>query len=162
MSGVTPVLALTEDMPERQLDAGEVLFDQGDPTRHLVAVLVRGSLTIQVDGAVVSDITLPGTFVGEMGALLDNSRSATVVANERSTVRLIGDPDAFFASHPELALELARQLAGRLHRLLAYLAQVRREHADSDGHLILLDRVISQLSLPPLPPHPTANKDRPN
>jgi CRP-like cAMP-binding protein len=95
---------------------------------------------------VVSDITLPGTFVGEMGALLDHSRSATVVANEPSTVRLIGDPDALFASHPELALELARQLAARLHRLLAYLAQVRKQYADSEGHLLLLDRVISQFS----------------
>jgi CRP-like cAMP-binding protein len=133
-------------MPERRLAAGEALFDQGHDAEPVVAVLVRGSLTIEVDGAVVSDITLPGTFVGEMGALLGNTRSATVVASEPSTVRLIGDPDALFASHPELAMELARQLAARLHRLLAYLAQVRRKYADSEGHLLLLDRVISQFS----------------
>jgi CRP-like cAMP-binding protein len=149
MSTSSPVLELTADMPERQLAVGEALFDQGDATQHLVAVLVEGSLTIEVDGAVVSDITLPGTFVGEMGSLLGNHRSATVVAAEPSTVRLVGDPDALFSSHPELALELARQLAGRLHRLLAYLAQVRRQHADAEGHLLPLDRVISQLSAPP-------------
>ena len=38
---------------------------------------------------------------------------------------MIGDPDAFFTSHPQLALELARQLAGRLQRILAYLADIR-------------------------------------
>jgi CRP-like cAMP-binding protein len=152
----TAPLDLTEGMPERQLASGEVLFDQGATTAHLVAVLVHGSLTVEVDGAVVSDITLPGTFVGEMGALLDHSRSATVVASEPSTVRLIGDPDALFASHPELALELARQLAARLHRLLAYLAQVRKQYADSEGHLLLLDRVISQFSSLP---HGAATND---
>jgi CRP-like cAMP-binding protein len=81
-----------------------------------------------------------------MGALLDSRRSATVTATEPSTVRIIGDPDEFFASHPDLGLELARQLAARLHRLLAYLAQVRRQYADSDGHLTLVDRVLSQFS----------------
>ena len=52
------------------------------------------------------------------------ARTATVTATAPSTVRIIGDPDAFFASHPEIGLELARQLAGRLHRLLAYLGDV--------------------------------------
>ena len=60
-------------------------------------------------------------------------RTARVVATEPTTVRSIGDPDAlFFASHPELALELARQLAGRLHRLLAYLGDVRSQYRDAE------------------------------
>ena len=140
------MLDLTTSLPERHLDTGEVLFDQGESTPHTVAVLVSGSLDIELGGAIVSDISLPGTFVGEMGALLGSSRSATVVAGKPSIVRTIGDPDNFFSSHPELGLELARQLAARLHRLLAYLAQVRQQHADAEGHLLLVDRVLSQFS----------------
>src|SRR3546814_5516264 len=57
---------------------------------------------------------LPGAFVGEIGALLATARTADVVAAEDSVVRTIGEPEAVFSAHPQLALELARQLAGRL------------------------------------------------
>ena len=60
--------------------------------------------------------------------------------------RSFGQPDTFFATNPELALELARQLAGRLHRLLAYLADMRAQYADSDGHLTMVDSVLGDLS----------------
>jgi CRP-like cAMP-binding protein len=146
MDSLSRVLELTAGLPERHLDTREVLFDQGESTPRTVAVLVQGSLDIELGAAVVSDISLPGTFVGEMGALLGSSRSATVVAGKPSIVRLIGDPASFFSSHPELGIELARQLAGRLHRLLAYLAQVRRQYADAEGHLLLVDRVLSQFA----------------
>ena len=118
------VLELTATMTERTLAPGEVLLDQGGGTSLGVAVLVEGELVVELGGAPISEITIPGAFVGEIGALLGTARSATVIARAPSRVRLIGDPDAFFAEHPELALELARQLAGRLQRLLAYLADV--------------------------------------
>ena len=82
-----------------------------------------------------------------------------MVAVEPSTVRLIGDPDAFFASHPEVALELARQLAGRLHRLLAYLGDLRAQYADSDGHLTMIDSVLGRLaSRPPVDIEPGSDR----
>ena len=80
-----------------------------------------------------------------MGALLGTARSATVVATGPSTIRLIGDPDQFFAAEPQLGIELARQLAGRLHSLLAYLDDVREQYAGSDGHLEVFDRVLGRL-----------------
>jgi CRP-like cAMP-binding protein len=145
------VLDLTRDMPERRLVSGEVLYDQGGsgPAAMDVAVFVEGSLQIELDGAFLDDVTVPGTFVGEIAALLGTVRSATVVAREPSTVRLIGDPDAFFETHPTLAVELARQLAGRLHRLLTYLHDVRAQYADSDGHLAMIDSVLGRLASRP-------------
>lgn len=143
------VLSLVTDMPTRVLDAGEVLFDQGSGTGAEVAVLVDGALEVVLDGAVLSDITVPGSFVGEIGALLHTARTATVVAREPSTVCVIGDPDAFFASHPELGLELARQLAGRLHRLLAYLGDVRAQYGGAEGHLTMVDSVLGKLASRP-------------
>lgn len=153
------MLDLTADMPEVRLDPGAVLFDQGDGDRGSVAVLVEGALRVELDGTTLSDITVPGAFVGELGALLGTARSATVVASEPSTLRLIGDPDGFFGTHPQLGLELARQLAGRLHRLLAYLADVRSQYADADGHLAVVDSVLGRLaSRPPVEIDPGSDR----
>jgi CRP/FNR family transcriptional regulator, cyclic AMP receptor protein len=139
------ILASTADMPVRPLATGEVLYGQGDDSPG-VAVLVDGALQVALGGNPLDRIDVPGAFVGEIGALLGTARTATVVALEPSTIRLIGDPDAFFASHPALALELARQLAGRLHRLMAYLGDVRAQYADSDGHLMMIDSVLGRLA----------------
>lgn len=149
MSGADDVLASTAGMPERRLAAGEVLFDQGADGSASVAVLVEGSLRIDLGSTHLSDVTAPGSFVGEIGALLGTERTASVVARGPATVRVIGDPEAFFATHPEVALELARQLAGRLHRLLAYLDDLREQYADQGGHVALVDSVLSRLASRP-------------
>lgn len=143
------VLELVAEMPERRLEPGEVLYDQGHERDVEVAVLVTGALDIVLEGEPLSEITVPGAFIGEIGALLHTARTATVVAREPSTVRVIGDPDAFFTSHPELGLELSRQLAGRLHRLLAYLGDVRAQYAGTDGHLTMVDAVLGKLASRP-------------
>jgi len=149
VSTPSDAVALTTGMPERRLEPGDVLFGRGDRDQMSVAVLVDGALRVELDGSTLSDLTIPGSFVGELGALLGTVRSATVVATEPTTVRVIGDPDGFFATHPALALELARQLAGRLHRLLAYLADVRSQYADADGHLAVIDSVLGRLASRP-------------
>src|SRR4051812_4823917 len=149
MTAQTEVLALTEGMPARTLVDGEVLYGQGDDSIVEVAVLVDGALRVEQDGVALATINMPGAFIGEIGALLGTDRSATVVAVEPSTVRVIGDPDTFFATHPALAHELARQLAGRLHRLLAYLGDIRTQYADSEGHLTMIDSVLGRLASRP-------------
>ena len=124
-----------------------------------VAVLLEGGLRVELDDILLAHLSIPGSFVGEVGALLGTARSATVVAGEPSTVRLIGDPEAFFASHPEIGLELARQLAGRLHRLLAYLTDLRRQYAGADGHLTMIDSVLGRLAArPPLDIEPGSDR----
>ncbi len=150
VNGRPAVLTLTDGLPERHLEPGETLFRQGEPDHASVAVLVSGSLRVEVDGGRLPDVAVPGSFVGEVGSLLDVPRTADVVAAAPTTVRLIGDPRAFFESHPSLALELARQLAGRLHRLTAYLDDVRTQFADSEGHLTMVDAVLSRLASRPV------------
>jgi CRP-like cAMP-binding protein len=140
------VLALTADLPPRHLAPGDELYRQGDESDAGIAVLVDGSLRIELDDVVLSQIDAPGAFVGEIGALLGTPRTARVVATEPTTVRAIGDPSHFFASHPDLALELARQLAGRLQRLLAYLGDVRTQYRDAGDHLSMLDTVLGKLA----------------
>src|SRR5689334_2778767 len=134
----TRALELTAGMPEERLEVGDELFGH-ELTHSSVAVLVTGRLLVQAGGSEIAQLDVPGAFVGEIGALLGVQRSAQVTALEPSVVRMIGDPLTFFQEHPELSLELARQLAGRLHRLVAYLADVRAQYADRDDHLAMVD-----------------------
>lgn len=144
----TDVIALTEGMPERSVPAGASVFVDGVGP-PAVLVLVSGQLSVRQGRTELARLDRPGSFVGEIGALLGTPRSADVVAAEDSVVRSIGEPEAFFARHPDLALELARQLAGRLHRLVAYLGDVREQYADREDHLGMLDTVLARLSSRP-------------
>ncbi|MET0143606.1 MAG: Crp/Fnr family transcriptional regulator [Ilumatobacteraceae bacterium] len=149
MDGRPLVVELTEGLPEQSLAVGERLYEEGTAQSATVAVLVAGRLEIESEGNRLPDVTLPGSFVGEVGALLAIARTATVTASEPSTVRIVGDPQTFFESHPALSLELARQLAGRLYRLTSYLADVRTQYADAGGHLAMVDAVLSRLATRP-------------
>lgn len=144
----TDVVTLTAGMPERSVPTGTSVFDDraGSPP---VLILVSGRLRVDVGGGTLAEIETPGAFVGEIGALLGIPRTADVLAMEPSVVRTIGEPEAFFAAHPELALELARQLAGRLHRLVAYLGDVRAQYGDREDHLGMLDSVLARISSRP-------------
>jgi sulfate permease, SulP family len=152
------ILTLTADMPVRRLLPGDVLFDRGEGGTS-IAVLIDGELHVELDGARLSEITTPGAIVGEIAALLGTARTATVVARTDSTVRVVGEPDVLFADHPEIALEMARQLAGRLQRLLAYLGDLREQYAEADGHLSVFDAVLGRLaSRPPVEIEPGSDR----
>lgn len=154
MPSMHPALELTTGMPERRLAPGQKLFDD-EQGSSAIAVLVEGRLLISSGGAEIAQVDVPGAFIGEIGALLAVPRVAEVTAAETTVVRHIGDPTTFFHDHPELALELARQLAGRLHRLTAYLADVRVQYADRDDHLGMADALLGRLaSRPPVEVEP--------
>jgi len=142
---IEDVLALTVNLPERSLAAGETVYDEGDEALTVI-VVVSGELEIAQGGVVVNRHSTPGSFIGEIGALLDQPRSATVTALVPSVVREIGHPDDFFAAHPQLAKELSRQLAARLYRLTAYVADVQRQFADHDDHLGMFGEVLDRIA----------------
>jgi hypothetical protein len=75
----TDILALVANQPLVALDAGQVLFAEGDPPTAMF-VVKSGTLRIQSGGVVYEDVG-PGGIVGEM-ALVEkhHARSATVFA----------------------------------------------------------------------------------
>ncbi len=125
--------------------AGEVVYREGDAVTT-VLVLVDGQLQIDRGGVVVNTHRVPGSVVGEIGALLHQPRSATVTAAVPSVIREIGDPDDFFAANPQVGLELARQLAARLARLTAYVADVQQQFRDRDDHLGVFGELLTRIA----------------
>jgi CRP/FNR family transcriptional regulator, cyclic AMP receptor protein len=138
------VLALCADLPTRTLEAGEFLLTEGS-SGGTMYVLVRGAVEVRKDGGTLVRIDGPGAFLGEISALLGGPRSADVVAVEPSEVRVIDDPMTALAGEPELVLAIARLLAYRLRAVTGYLADLRRQYGGAEGHLALMDQVLSEL-----------------
>jgi CRP-like cAMP-binding protein len=111
---------------ERSFEAGETVFDEGDPGGVLYVIqsgmveLVRSG----PDGPRLVARLAPGEFFGEMGVLLGRPRSVRAVAASAS--RLIElDPATFeemCVAQPEIAIRVIQRLAARVIDLEQRLA----------------------------------------
>ncbi|MFO7961389.1 MAG: Crp/Fnr family transcriptional regulator [Nitriliruptoraceae bacterium] len=139
------VLALCSGLPSRTFDAGEVLLAEGAPPTTMF-VLVTGRVEVRKGQVTVTSVSDPGSFLGEMAALLGTATSADVVAVTPTEVLVLEDPAAAVADDPQLTLAIARLLARRLQAVTSYLGDLRRQYADLDGHLSMMDTVLSELT----------------
>jgi SulP family sulfate permease len=113
---------------ERRLQAGEVLYAQGDPGVGL-AYLAQGRLSAWVtlpDGAQARVASfLPGAVVGEIAFCAGRRRTASVIADDACTILSVTQDSlaAAAAADPEIATRfhalLSRLLAERLGRTTA-------------------------------------------
>jgi predicted acylesterase/phospholipase RssA len=96
-----------------ELDAGDVLFRQGDETDSLF-IVHSGLLRVVLNGSRIGEFGV-GTVVGELGLLLGSVRTAGVVAVRRSVVASLPVHTAEFlaGSSPAAAMRLARLAATR-------------------------------------------------
>jgi len=152
------IIALTAHLPSRHLAADEVIYREGDAFTTLL-VLVEGQLEVRRGGVVINRHAVPGSILGEVSALLDQPRSGTVTAAVPSVIREISAPDAFFADNPAVTVEIARQLAGRLYRLTAYVTDVQRQFADEEGHLGVFSELLTRIAeRPPVEIEPGSDR----
>jgi CRP-like cAMP-binding protein len=77
--------------------------------------------------------------MGEISALLGSASTASVVAARDSTVHVVDRASTAVRQHPELTYAIAQLLARRLAALTAYLVDIKRQYADSNTHLMLMD-----------------------
>jgi anti-sigma regulatory factor (Ser/Thr protein kinase)/CheY-like chemotaxis protein len=109
--------AIFSSIDPLEIAAGDVVFNEGEKSNFLYYI-VKGEYDVFVNATKVSFLNPDDLFMGEMSFLLDNRRSATVVA--RTPGRLIKlSKGAFVAAirkRPHYALFLARLLAQRVQR----------------------------------------------
>ena len=111
---VARVVDLAEALVPMTFRAGDVIFRQGDVADALYLVddgqveVSRGGETVAVLGA--------GSFVGEMGLLLDEVRSADLIALTDVDASALPKAavDELLDDHPAIALDLSRHLSSRL------------------------------------------------
>lgn len=109
---------------ERLFGKGATIFREGDASQDLY-VLLTGAVRVVKGDRAVATIDEPGSYFGEMSSLLGVPRTATVMAADESRLLQV-PPDhiaSFFGDTPQLALKIARDLAARLAKTTAELAE---------------------------------------
>ena len=117
-------------LPVISLNAGDVVFRQGDRANCMYSVQ-SGSVGIYVGRGTPEEkeltVLLPNTFLGEMGMLAEEPRSATAVALEKDTELEIIRPEdleQLFRTNPLEVDMILRHLSNRLRMLTRDYARV--------------------------------------
>jgi CRP-like cAMP-binding protein len=138
------VLAMCSDLPEMRLAKGDTLIEEAVRTDRLY-VLKSGAFDVMRNGVRVIVISEPGAFLGEISAVLGSAPTASVMAAEDSTVHVVDEASAAVQRRPELTYAIAQLLARRLAAVTAYLVDIKRQYADTNTHLGLMDQVLGNL-----------------
>lgn len=108
---------LFESVPVKSIEPGTLVFQEGEQS-NFIYFIVDGEYSVNVKGKQVSVLTSDDIFMGEMSFLLNNHRSATVIA--LTSGKLIEISKARFVEsikeYPHYALFLCRLLAQRVVR----------------------------------------------
>lgn len=138
------VLAMCRHFPTQRIAQGEVLIEQGT-ARDRMYVLREGAFEVLREGVCVVRIGESGAFLGEISAVLGVAPSATVVAVRDSEVHVIEGASTIVRRDPAVTLAIAQLMAMRLMAATAYLVDIKRQYAGSEGHLSVMDRVLGDL-----------------
>jgi len=152
------VLAMCVAMPEIRIAKGETLIEESIRTDRLY-VLKSGAFEVVRNGVRIVSISEPGAFMGEISAVLVSTLTASVVAIENSTVHVVDQASASVQRQPELTYAIARLLARRLSAVTAYLVDIKRQYADTNTHLALMDEVLANIiMMQPAAPTPMGSE----
>ncbi len=115
----------------RELDAGELLFSEGDEGWEMF-IVISGSVQVFLlrDGLQIILANLgPGHFFGEMSLLEGETRSASVAADKPAKLLVINHDNfqQFICSNPSLAVKLMKGLSGRLRRSNEQITRMESE-----------------------------------
>jgi CRP-like cAMP-binding protein len=138
------LLEVARSLPPRTLAAEERLITEGSPPGPLY-VLLDGALRIEKGGVAITVISELGASVGELSLLLGVPATADVVAAVDSVVATIDDGGRRMRDDPAVALALAQTLAARVQRMTTYLADLKRQYAEHEGGLGMIDVVLGSL-----------------
>jgi CRP-like cAMP-binding protein len=83
-----------------ELEKGEMLIREGEPSAAEIYLLIDGTLVVQSQAVFIARLDRPGDVVGEVAVLLSSKRTADVVAE--SNVQAVAIPSKVI-SLPEFA-----------------------------------------------------------
>jgi Cyclic nucleotide-binding domain/Histidine kinase-like ATPase domain len=117
-SGGRNIPGVLRDNQIVECSPGDVIIRQGDSSDYLYYV-AEGEYRVMVDGNHVANLTPADVLVGEMSLLLEETRSATVIATTPGRLIRITKQDFIniIKNQPYYGLFLSKLIAQRLHRL---------------------------------------------
>jgi hypothetical protein len=124
-SNAVPGLFANRD--EINFEDGQVVFTEGEESNNLFYI-ASGNFDILAQGKKLASLSPQDILLGEMSFLLNNRRSATVIARGRSTLLKITKNEFvnIIKAKPHYGILLARLIAQRLSALNSNLAALKR------------------------------------
>jgi len=115
---------------ELTFEDGDLIIKEGNTDKNFYQLL-QGNLIIIKNGRIVGDVSQPGDYFGEMSALLDQPRTATIKSKGKSVVKVFpGDKlKQTIESYPEIAFKIIRSLVLRLTEADKKLARIGERSA---------------------------------
>jgi NTE family protein len=115
----TTLAAISAKLRRVHFEHGQVVFVEnslGDSMYLIESGQVKVSVSTEAGPEKVINFLGPGNFFGEMALLLNQRRSATVTVSLDADLWMLRktDMDELLADHPEIALQLSRELSRRL------------------------------------------------
>ena len=123
---------VTACLKSRQLEAGEVIFNLGDPGDELI-IVAEGSVAIYApdenDPQKGQPIRVfqPGEMLGEMALIDQKNRSLSARAEEKSAILTLGGEDfhRLMKQNPEMPPSVMAGLSDRIRYTTDFLSEVR-------------------------------------
>lgn len=141
---MSSVLEKCAALPEVKLVPGTTLLIEGEKSGRLY-VLIEGEIRVSHGGVEIATIAAPGSIFGEMSFLLDVPHTATVKVVSPSRAYVVDDIQSFLQSAPQMLQHIASLLALRLQCVTGYLADVKKQYAEQNDHLCMVDEVLGSL-----------------
>lgn len=141
---MSTVPAAITQLPLESFEEGDLIIEEGSPPGRLL-FLESGSAEVSKGGVRLAKVRETGAVFGEMSVLLNAPHTATVRAASAATFRVAEDPEAFLASDSDVAVYIARTLAGRIDGLNGYLVDVKSQFREFDDHVSMVDGVLDSL-----------------
>lgn len=138
------ILKFCRDLPEKAFRQGDILIAEGGSDK-LIYVLIEGGVDIFKGDILVSSQSDAGAIYGELAVLLDVPHTATVKAATDCRTYVVEHAKDFLRSQPDLSFQLASLLARKLNSVTTYLADVKLQFDDRDGHLGMVGEVLESL-----------------
>lgn len=103
---------------KKKFNIGHTLFHEGESSTDLY-ILVSGEVTVIKNKIKITTLDKPGSYIGEMSALLQEPRDATCVCTRSSELVCIPSSflEKFFSLSPYFGYKLASCLAERLKEM---------------------------------------------
>ena len=106
-------------------EPGETVITEGEED-YSICILWEGRLGVFKQGQQIAEMTLPGTVFGEMSAIMERPRTATICAVEKSyVIRMAQGLDQLIFQHPKLLRAILKSMAFRLEQAGSDLAYCR-------------------------------------
>ncbi len=105
------------DIRLKHFHPGDVIISEGEPSSEVLC-LIDGLAQVTSHDVVVGEVR-PSEFFGEIGFLLNQDRTAAVIAVKACTVQIIDTSEfvEFIKHNPQVIISLATTLAGRIVEL---------------------------------------------